>query len=148
RDVKPQNILVARDAKASEIAKLTDFGLARTYQASQLSGLTLAGNAGGTPGFMAPEQLLDFRSAKPAADQYAAAGTLYFLLTGQPPFGQCHRAADFFQRLLSGSPEPLQKHRRDVPARLAAAIHRALSRRPEDRFGDVTAMKMALAGCI
>ena len=43
----------------------------------------MAGQVGGTAPFMAPEQILHFREAKPAVDQYAAAATLYNLLTGK-----------------------------------------------------------------
>ena len=57
------------------MVKVADFGLARVYEASPLSGLTLSGSAGGTPPFMPPEQVRDLRSVQPPADQYAAAGT-------------------------------------------------------------------------
>src|SRR4051794_38930479 len=58
RDIKPANVLVS-GATGREEVRLADFGLARTYQASQLSGLTLAGTTGGSPPFMAPEQVLN-----------------------------------------------------------------------------------------
>src|SRR5205807_2264093 len=74
RDVKPANLLVARE-DGREVVRLADFGLARVYQVSQLSGLTGTGQVGGTPGFMAPEQVTDYRNATPLADQYAAAAT-------------------------------------------------------------------------
>ena len=65
------------------MVKLADFGLARAYDACRLSGLTMQGEVGGTPAFMAPEQVTHYRDVKPAADQYSAAATLYYLLTGQ-----------------------------------------------------------------
>ena len=66
RDIKPKNILVeASDGR--DRVKLADFGLARLYLSSPLSGLTLTGQAGGTPGFMPPEQVTNFREAKPPA---------------------------------------------------------------------------------
>jgi len=82
RDIKPANLLVAPHP-AGETLKLADFGLARTFQDSVLSGLTLSGEIAGTAPFMAPEQVTNFRSAKPPADQYAAAASLYFLLTAR-----------------------------------------------------------------
>lgn len=145
RDVKPSNILVTNNADGEEMAKLADFGLARAYQESQMSGLTMAGLAGGTPGFMPPEQILDFRSAKPAADQYAAAATLYFLLSGDYPFGICRGVDELFQKVLTDDPVPLSDRRADLPAELAAAVMRALARKPEARFRDVVELQKVLA---
>ncbi len=144
RDIKPGNLLV-KQAGGAEAAKLADFGLARAYQASKLSGLTSVGGAGGTPAFMPPEQVLNFRGVKPHADQYGAAATLYYLLTGSPPFQVSDDIADLMQRLLQGSPAPVTDRRPDLPAGLAAVIHKALARQPEDRFADVQAMSAALA---
>src|SRR5262249_9563792 len=114
--------------------KLADFGLARIYQQSQLSGLTLAGDVGGTLRFMAPEQFLNFREARPPADQYSAAATLYNLLTGQ----HLHDFPKDFQQgvplLREGEPVPIRHRRPDLPPDLAEAIHRALRREPEERY--------------
>src|SRR5207245_4495262 len=74
RDIKPANLLITVE-EGFEVLKLADFGLARVYQASQLSGLTMTGEIGGTAAFMPPEQLTNYREAKPPADQYAAAAT-------------------------------------------------------------------------
>ena len=82
RDIKPRNLLVAREGRRP-VVKLTDFGLARIYLTSPLSGLTITGHTAGTSGFMAPEQITDFRAVKPAADQYSAGAMLYYLLTGR-----------------------------------------------------------------
>src|SRR5207249_1119084 len=80
RDIKPANLMVTQ-VNGRETIKLADFGLARVYQASELSGLTMMGDMGGTLAFMAPEQITNFRDAKPAADLYAVAATLYNLIT-------------------------------------------------------------------
>ena len=82
RDIKPANLLVT-PRNGDEVVRLADFGLARVYQASQLSGLTMTGDRGGTPAFISPEQITRFRECKPPVDQYAAGATLYYLLTGQ-----------------------------------------------------------------
>jgi serine/threonine-protein kinase len=143
RDIKPGNVLVAQE-RGREVAKLADFGLARTYQASPLSGLTMTATAGGTPAFMPPEQVLDFRSVKPAADQYAAAATLYHLLTAKVLFDGVVNAADLFLRILQKDPVPLRQRRPDVPEAVAAAVHRALARKPEGRFADVGTLRQIL----
>ena len=142
RDIKPGNVLIQTDA-GGERAKLADFGLARAYQESPLSGLTMSGSAGGTPRFMPPEQVTDFRSVLPAADQYSAAATLYHLLTGAYIYDGTG-TRELFRKMLTEEPVPLRSRRPDVPAALADVVHRALARQPERRFADVTAFGRAL----
>jgi pSer/pThr/pTyr-binding forkhead associated (FHA) protein len=143
RDIKPANVLVTRTSEGEE-ARLADFGLARSYQASRLSGLTIAGALGGTPLFMAPEQVLSLRDVKPTADQYSAAATLYFLLTGKAPFDPGTNAQLQFLRILEENPIPLRQRRRDLPDMLAAIIHRALAREPAERYANAADFAAAL----
>ena len=63
RDIKPRNLLVAREGTRPAV-KLADFGLARIYHTSPLSGLSITGHTAGTSGFMAPEQITDFRGGQ------------------------------------------------------------------------------------
>ena len=143
RDVKPQNILV--DARSGgDVVKLADFGLARVYEASRLSGVTLTNAAGGTPQFMPPEQVRDMRSVQPPADQYAAAATLYRLLAGRHVYPKTADVGELFGRILTTDPDPLAGHRPDLPADLVSAVHRALRREPGERFADCTAFANAL----
>jgi eukaryotic-like serine/threonine-protein kinase len=143
RDLKPANILVVGE-QGQEVAKIADFGLARTYQESPMSGLTMSGETGGTPQYMPPEQVLNFRTVQPAGDQYAAAATLYFLLTGQPHYDPASNVQDFFKRILQEEPVRIDKRRADIPQALADIIHRALAREPGQRFADVLELKRAL----
>jgi serine/threonine-protein kinase len=143
RDIKPANVLVGGTGE-SEQAKLADFGLARTYQASPLSGLTLSGAAGGTPQFMPPEQVLDFRSVKPAADQFSAAATLYNLLTGELLHPGTKDLSALLSSILNEDVRPIRNLRPEVPPPLAAAIDRALKRQSAARFPDVEAFRQAL----
>jgi serine/threonine-protein kinase len=124
--------------------KLADFGLARVYQASRLSGLTMTGEVGGTPAYMAPEQVSNYREARPPADQYAAAATLYHLLTGKFVFDTPSNFRQWFSLILQEDPVPVRSRRRDLPAGLAEVIHRALAKEPEDRYPDVAAFREAL----
>jgi serine/threonine-protein kinase len=143
RDVKPGNVLVTPEG-GREVARLADFGLARVYAASKLSGLTVSGAVGGTPAFMAPEQVTHFRDVKPAADQYSAAATLYGLLTGRGVFDFPPETHQRLVLIVEGEPTPIRERRPDLPVRLAAAVHRALAKEPKDRFPDVRAFAKAL----
>ena len=143
RDIKPSNLLVAEQDGAERLM-VADFGLAKVYQASNLSGLTMTGDVGGTIPFMAPEQITEYRTARPPVDQYSAAATLYNLLTGSyvydfPPSFQHQLLA-----ILNESPVPIRKRRPDLPEALAAVIHRGLARDPAARFPDAAAMRDAV----
>jgi serine/threonine-protein kinase len=145
RDVKPSNILLADDGR--QTVKVADFGLGRVYRASQLSGLTLPDEVGGTVGYMPPEQITDYRNVSPAADQYSAAATLYRLLAGTHVYDQTGDVAARIDRILREEPVPLRARRPDLPAALAEAVHRALAREPQDRFPDVRLFRRALLPC-
>jgi serine/threonine-protein kinase len=146
RDVKPHNLLVAGPPEGGTV-QLADFGLARVYQDSPLSGLTLSGEIGGTAPFMAPEQITHFRESQPAVDQYAAAATLYNLLTGHFVYDLPPRPKDQILQILDKDPVPIRSRRPDLPAELAAVIHRALAREPAARFPDVGTLRRALLAC-
>jgi serine/threonine-protein kinase len=138
--LRPGNVLVT----PAGVVRLAEFGLARTYQASPLGGLSLRAGLGNAAGFVAPEQLTHIGSAEPPADQYAAAALLYYLLTGRlvydlPP--QPHRQLVL---LLQKQPVPVEARRPDVPRPLAEVLHRALARDPQARFPDVETMRLAL----
>jgi hypothetical protein len=144
RDIKPANLLMT-EGPAGEEARLADFGLSRAYQASRMSGLTLTGAIAGTPAFMAPEQVLNLREVKPAADQYSAAATLYFLLSGEPPFKREENVHLQILKLLQGDPIPLRNRRPDVWPELERVVHRALESIASDRYTNVAAFAAALS---
>ncbi len=143
RDIKPSNLLIGREG-SKRVVKLADFGLARAFEASQLSGLTLNGEVGGTPAFMPPEQITHYREVNPSADQYATAATLYYLLTGKFIFDFPREISARLIKILTDDPVPIQDRRKQIPARLAAVIHRALSREITDRYPTLTAFRADL----
>jgi serine/threonine-protein kinase len=99
-----------------------------------MSGLTIQGHIGGSLAFAAPEQLLDFRNVDPRGDLYSIAATLYTLLTGQTIYSFAGALHEKIVMILQEDPIPIRKHRPELPAELAAAIHRGLARNPDDRF--------------
>ena len=89
RDLKPENIMVpykSRQNKTFDMphAKLMDLGLARSEEGNQ--SLTGVQAAMGTPGYMAPEQALDAKTADKRSDVFGMGATIYALLAGRPPF--------------------------------------------------------------
>jgi serine/threonine protein kinase len=99
---------------------------------------------GGTVAFMPPEQVTHFRRAKPPADQYSAAATLYNLLTGRYLFDFELAPGRGVALVLQEKPVPIRQRRPELPEELAAIIHRALAKDPEGRFADVRAFRAAL----
>jgi serine/threonine-protein kinase len=144
RDVKPANVLLA-ETDGKRVVKLADFGLARMYQASALSGLTLGGDLGGTPAYMPPEQIRNYRGVSPAADQYSTAAMLYHLLTGKFAFDLPAQLPMALMMILDEDAVPIRRRKPDVPEGLAAVVHRALARDAADRFPNVDAFRAALA---
>jgi serine/threonine-protein kinase len=143
RDIKPANLMVTL-VQGREEVRLADFGLARVYQASHLSGLTVTGDIGGTLAFIAPEQITHYRESRPPVDQYAAAATLYNLLTGQYIYDLPREIPRQLALILNEDPVPITDRRAGLPAALAAAIHKGLARDPGDRHPDVKAFHDAL----
>ena len=145
RDIKDQNILVA-GAWPSYTAKITDFGLAKSFTQSGMSGITMAGDVAGTFAYMPPEQIRDFRDVRPASDIYAMGMTAYSLLSGAlaldlPPQANVSQTVKaIFEKPII----PLQRRAPDVPTPVAQIIERALAKEPAQRWATAEAMRIAL----
>jgi serine/threonine protein kinase len=122
RDIKPHNILV----DASGTPKVSDFGIARLGDTDKA--LTKTGAVMGTWTYMAPEQRTSARKVDGRADVYAAAATLYALVTGREPF-------DLY------TTEMHSEQFQGVPERLAEVIKKGTRYKPEDRYDSALAMR-------
>lgn len=133
RDIKPANLMLTKKG-GKAIVKVLDFGLARATREEKVDGgLTSEGQALGTPDFIAPEQILNAPGADIRADIYSLGGTLYYLLTGHPPFlGDC--LYDIYQAHISRDAEPLNLVRPEVPSELAALVAKMMAKEPSGRF--------------
>lgn len=143
RDIKPENILIGQTSEGL-LAKISDFGLAKSFRGVGLSGLTFSGEMRGTVPFMPPEQMLDFKTVTPLADLYATAATLYYTLTCNFIYDEPEGGGDLIRMLLEEQPVPVRKRRADVPAGLAAVIEKCLARDPKERFTNAASMRQAL----
>lgn len=140
RDLKPSNVFLTPHG-----VKLLDFGLAMPIATSGDADhtgpmLTLPGTVLGTPGYMAPEQIL----AKPIdarTDLYALGAMLFEMLSGKPPF-EASGPAEMLARALSERPPALG----GSPAVVAIdrVVQRALARNPDDRHSDAASMAQEL----
>jgi HAMP domain-containing protein len=130
RDVKPQNLLVDH----AGFLKVMDFGIARLteHHSEPGRGLTAAGVVVGTPQYMAPEQLFG-EPVDGRADLYATGAVLFECVTGRPVFEAPSLVALLARHLDDAPPDP-RRLNTDVPEPLAAAILRALARKPQDRW--------------
>ncbi|HEY7159261.1 MAG TPA: protein kinase [Gemmataceae bacterium] len=132
RDIKPANLL--RDVHG--VVKVADLGLARFNEHfdrhEEMTALTQAGSIMGTVDFMPPEQALGLTTIDHRADIYSLGCTLYFLLTGEPPYKGPTMMAILLKHR-EGSIPSLGSARRDVPAALDEIFRRMVAKKPEDR---------------
>ncbi len=141
RDIKPSNIMLVRDEDEDHLlVKVIDFGLAKSLSSGADQSVTVtSGGFVGTPHFASPEQLeerdIDIRS-----DIYSLGATLWFMLSGKPPF-QGSMASVIHQHL--GSPLPSDVLATFHP-RLARILQKCLAKKPADRFQAPLEIKQAL----
>jgi eukaryotic-like serine/threonine-protein kinase len=149
RDIKDQNILIS-GSWPNMVAKLTDFGLAKSFKQSGMSGVTVAGEMAGTLAYMPPEQLRNFRDVKPQSDIYAIGMTAYSLLTGEIALDLSGNTgvAETIKAIFEQPPIPLQQKLPDVPPPVAQIIDRALYKDPAQRWQTANAMKTALGNAL
>lgn len=130
RDVKPANLLVDH----RNVVKLLDLGLARFANEDRAS-LTVAydENVLGTADYLAPEQAVDSHGVDARADIYSLGCSLYFLLTGHPPFPEGTLA----QRVMAHQKQPpasILNDRPDAPPSLVEICTKMMAKRPEQRY--------------
>ena len=136
RDLKPSNVFITDGG-----IKLLDFGLARSSEASGTEQtLTKTGMVVGTPRYMAPEQWAE-GALDPRSDLFAAGAILFEMLSGQPAFPG-NDLMQVYHAIMSGQPAALAGST-SVSA-IDGVIHRALEKRPEDRYQSADAMAQAL----
>ncbi|HTU23386.1 MAG TPA: serine/threonine-protein kinase [Gemmataceae bacterium] len=160
RDIKPANLFLINPPSASSpspgrrgsdaVIKILDWGLARVRPdaggSADLGGMDLDTEKGlliGTADYIAPEQARDPCLVDIRADIYSLGCTLYFLLTGQPPFPGASLMQKLLQHQDADRPQVCAA-RPDVPQDLAVVVQRMMARRPEERY----AIPLLVAGAL
>jgi len=138
RDIKPANILFQAGH-----AMVTDFGIARAVSQAGGDHLTMTGLVIGTPTYMSPEQATGDADVDARGDIYSLGCVLYEMLAGEPPFtGSTARAV--LVKQLTQPPPDASLLREAIPAGVARAVRKALSRTPTDRFASAWEFAEAL----
>ncbi len=145
RDIKPANLLLDR----SGTLRILDLGLARMQAPPQTEAenLTGTGNIMGTADYMAPEQALDTHSVDARADVYSLGCTLYFLLTGKPPY----RGDTWIAKVLAHREQPIPDVRSanpEIPTPVANLIFKMLAKQPEGRNSSMEQLQEDLRICL
>src|SRR6516165_4821471 len=140
RDVKPSNCFLEPDGRV----KVGDFGLAKSLVKD--AHLTKTGAFVGTPHFASPEQIRG-EPIDRQTDVYSVAATLYFLLTGKPPFWGSDSAATL-ARIVSDPAPPLRSLRPELSPSLEQVVLRGLDRDRKRRWQDLESFRQALVSLV
>jgi eukaryotic-like serine/threonine-protein kinase len=143
RDLKPQNVMLTRDGNGHEIAKLLDFGIAKTFDDAQTQ-LTAAGFVLGTPHYMSPEQAMG-KEVDARSDIYSLGVVMYEMLIGEVPF-TAPSTSGILVKHMTEMPAPPSRRRPDilVPAHLETIALRCLEKEPDRRYQTADEFAVAL----
>ncbi len=144
RDLKPHNVQLLPTGSGRMHLKLLDFGVAKIMNAADLSQSvkTRTGSLMGTPIYMSPEQCKGAAELDSRTDIYSLGVMLYEMLAGRPPFVAAGVGELFAMHMLQ-PPPPLTDFAPRTPPMMAAAVMKALSKEPRDRFATMEELRVA-----
>ncbi len=128
RDIKPANILLHAGQ-----ARISDFGLSKSFQRAGLSGMSLTGQYAGTPLFMPPEQITNFKYVQPVSDVWSMGATIYHVLTGKHPYS-FDSNRDPFDVILNEPIVPIRKRMPQLDQGIAAVVDKCVAKSPSARY--------------
>jgi serine/threonine-protein kinase len=145
RDIKPANLYVCRYGRHVDFVKVLDFGLVKPRHTDADSQLTREHMVGGTPAFMAPEQVLGDRPVDQRTDLYALGCVGYWLLTGALVFAGATAMETMLHHAKTPPVPPSERTELGLPADVEAIIMECLRKDPGERpqSADVLAQMLA-----
>jgi serine/threonine-protein kinase len=146
RDLKPDNVMITKNARGEPLIKLLDFGIAKLRVTGQLErGLTRPGVIMGTPEYMAPEQAYSADAVDSRADIFSLGVMIFEMLAGRRPVGG-DEATLIASQYLQGNVAKLRDLAPHVDAGLADAVHRAMAPLAKDRLSSISELRQAIEG--
>jgi serine/threonine protein kinase len=138
-DIKPANLFVGEQ----DVVKILDMGMAQLTGQSRLRAKTTDEGSAGAADYVAPEQTLETGDIDHRADVYSLGCTLYFLLTGRPPFSE-GTIAERILKHQKEQPAPVSEQRPEVPQELAAIAEKMMAKDPSERYQSAEEVSKAL----
>jgi serine/threonine-protein kinase len=133
RDIKPHNLFITRVGDDPDFLKLFDFGIARMVSSANVTALTTTGSVHGTPAFMSPEACCGM-TADARSDIYSLGATLYYLLTGVPPFDGTTMGQMLVAHLTHEPLAPSRVRNEPISRAVEAIVLRCLAKDPQGRY--------------
>ena len=140
RDIKPGNIVLTKNDRGCEMAKVLDFGIAKLRQAAgdAQSGMTMTGMVVGTPLYMSPEQFMGKKAGEEIdgrTDLYSLGVVLYQMVTAQLPF-EGDTLYSLMMQHIQGNVRPPEEIAPDrhIPSSLSRVILKSIEKSREARF--------------
>jgi len=142
-NVKPANLFVYQHVDGRLIAKLCDFGVASCVSVNRNDATVVAPAVRGSPLYMSPEQLEDAGCIDARSDIWSMGIALYEALSGATPWST-HDTVGEVVAAIGGEVAPLRDKAPWIESGLAAVVHKALARDPNERFPSADALADAL----
>jgi hypothetical protein len=150
RDVKPANVYVCRYGREADFVKVLDFGMVKSQDEGRPGDSALTGDhiAGGTPAFMAPEQVLGNRPIDGRTDIYAVGCLAYWLVTGQLVFSGRNAMETMMLHTHQKPEAPSKRTELPIPEAFDRLVLRCLEKNPDDRPSTADALAEELCAII
>ena len=146
RNLKPGNIIIAKNDEGKEVAHITDFGMAKLLPSSgqDMQDLTQKGALIGSPLYMSPEQCMG-RKLDGRADIYSFGCLMYAVLLGRPPL-KGENVIETMSKHISEIPQSFNDAcpQLNLPIQVQAIVFKCMAKNPDDRYESMDALKLDL----